>query len=188
MVRQQALLHPHHPDAVELQPLRRMEGHQAEHVALRLVRLETLRLRDVEHEVIEESTDHHRKVGRSGCVRFFGRTLMVGQRVDHLLHAGPASLLLRGIVLVFLLEKAAIADQLQQCPQGLARAPRRRAFPQRDYPLECHHAGRRRGREPMGVAGGEQFLPEAVARGGACIASSLYRRSGEAPRGHVGDP
>ena len=40
----------------------------------------------------------------------------------------------------------------------------------------------------MGIAGGEEFLPEAVPCGGACIASSLHRRPGEAPRGHVGDP
>ena len=38
------------------------------------------------------------------------------------------------------------------------------------------------------IAGGEEFLPEAVPRGGACIASSLNRCPGEAPRGHVGDP
>ena len=99
-----------------------MKRHQTDDIALRLVGSKPLRLCHIEHEVVEKFSHQTRESGLCGGVlgavgrHSFGgvRPLMCGQRIDHLLNATPAGLLLGEVVGVFFLQMAAIADQVEQ--------------------------------------------------------------------------
>ena len=189
MVREDALLHAHHPYAVELEPLRRVQRHQPQHVFLRLVVLEAVFLLfDLEDKVVEKAADHCREFSlpRPG-------SLVLVECCRHLLDARPTGLGLGRIVLVFLGEKRPVASRVEEAAEH-RRRPRLPGHRGRSCVAEGHESGHRIDARPGcrrqsgRVAAGEQFPPQAMACGGRVGPRLLHGRSGEAPRWHVGNP